>query len=78
VDVSASRDGRVLRTTARVTGVNAALTIGAVLPDGASVGTVRLDGRSVPYQVVRTARGAELRVDAGTVSGSTTLMVTLR
>jgi hypothetical protein len=61
VDVQASRTGRVLRTvvTPRLT---AALTIGALLPAGATARTVTLDGRPVAAETVKTARGTEVRV----------------
>ncbi|MQA77161.1 MAG: glycogen debranching protein [Streptosporangiales bacterium] len=64
VDVTATRTGTTLRTdvTARVP---AALTVGAVLPTGASVSSVRLDGHAVAYERVTTARGVEVRVAAG-------------
>ncbi len=53
------------------------LTIGAVLPAGAAVAEVRLDGRRHGYRVVRTARGREVRVDAGRGLGRTSLAVVL-
>jgi hypothetical protein len=37
------------------------LTIGAVLPKGATVGVVRFNGRVVTPRVVRTTRGTEVR-----------------
>jgi hypothetical protein len=54
------------------------LTLGAVLPGGAHVQSVRLDGRSVPYRVVNTARGREVLVDGGRRVGSSRLVVALR
>jgi hypothetical protein len=62
LDVSASLRRERLRTTVRLKGVSAALTVGAVLPSGASVSSVTLNGRPVPYTIVPTARGAEVRV----------------
>jgi hypothetical protein len=61
VDVSASLDGRTLRTDvwSRVD-----LTVGAVLPKGASVAEVKLDGKRVKYDLVTTTRGTEVRVHA--------------
>jgi hypothetical protein len=40
------------------------MTVGAVLPIGAKVGSVALDGRAAQYQLVTTARGTEVRVAA--------------
>jgi hypothetical protein len=54
------------------------LTIGAVLPDGARVRRARLDGRRTPFTVVTTARGREIRVEAGRADGTTRLTVKLR
>ena len=78
-DVGVSRTGRVLSTTVHTDGLQSVLlTVGAVLPDGAGVGSVRLDGHPVPYQLVHTARGTEVRVDAGLAGAETTLTITLR
>lgn len=75
-DVSASRGDRQLRTSVALDHVRAVLTIGAVLPAGKRVSSVTLNGRPVSYEVVRTARGSEVRT---TTSGATnTLVVTLR
>jgi hypothetical protein len=38
------------------------LTIGALLPTGARATSVRLQGRSVPYRAVHSARGTEVLV----------------
>lgn len=76
VDVSATSTGTQLRTTVRLTGVSAQLTVGAVLPDGSQVATVTLDGRPVAYDLVVTARGTEVHVRG--VQGPATLVVTLR
>ena len=79
VDVSAAQTGRVLRTTVHPHGLaGVALTVGAVLPDGATVRAVQLDGKAVPYQLVQTTRGTEVRVAAGTAGGEVTLMIHLR
>jgi hypothetical protein len=51
------------------------LTIGHVLPEGASPDSVRLDGHEVDYRLVETARGHEVHVEAGT-RGSHKLVVT--
>jgi len=65
VDVSASRDGRRLGTTVSVRGLGGiALTVGAVLPEGASVEQVRVNGSPATFTTVRTARGIEVRVAA--------------
>lgn len=64
VDVSASLVGKELRTTVRSKGLRATMTVGAVLPAGAKVGAVALDGRATQYQLVTTARGTEVRVAA--------------
>jgi hypothetical protein len=79
VDVTTRRADGMLRTFVHVDGLSStALTIGAVLPDGATVGSVLLNGTPVPYLVVQTARGAEVRVDAGQAGGDTTLTIVLR
>jgi len=58
--------------------VRAALTIGHVLPAGADVAGVTLDGRGVSFTTLETARGTEVVVDAGTTrSGTSTLVVRL-
>jgi hypothetical protein len=57
--------------------VGAELTLGAVLPAGAGVAGVRLDGRAVAYRVDRTARGAALTVAAGR-AGTHLLVIELR
>ncbi len=54
------------------------LTIGVVLPRGSDVRAVRLDGERVKADLVRTARGLEVRVPAGRGSGVSKLRVTLR
>jgi hypothetical protein len=77
VDVVAAQSGHVLRIEVTGTGVMARLSLGAVLPPGADVAGVRLDGRRVASRLVTTARGTELRVDAGT-SGHHTLTAELR
>jgi hypothetical protein len=78
VDVAASASARSLRTevTARVPGAD--LVIGQVLPTGASVASVTLDGRRAAYQVRRTARGNEVVADAGKHGGRSVLTITLR
>jgi hypothetical protein len=76
VDVAATRNAQQLTT--RVTrSTKWQLTIGALVPEGASVRSVTLDGHRVPHQVAQTARGTEVRVDAGNRKGTSTLVVTL-
>jgi hypothetical protein len=65
IDVAASRDGSTLRTTVTRM-VMADLAIGVVLPDGAKVRSVRLDGHGAEYSVTRTVRGNELVVNVPT------------
>ena len=74
LDVAAVHQGSVLRTTTTDHGTGAAMTIGALLPQGAGVGSVTLDGHAATYQLVQTARGTEVHVDAGT-GGTHTLVV---
>jgi hypothetical protein len=76
VNVAAHRAGQVtiVSVAARV---HARLTVGVVLPRGAGVATVRLDGRAVAYRLVSTTRGTQVLVDAG-AGGRHTLRVTLR
>jgi hypothetical protein len=64
VDVTASLVGKELRTAVRSKGLRATMTVGAVLPAGAKVRAVALDGRATQYQLVTTARGTEVRVAA--------------
>ncbi|MEV5965134.1 glycogen debranching protein [Kribbella sp. NPDC051952] len=75
IDVSARLAGKELRTDVKVKGVGATVTVGAVLPTGAKVKSVTIDGRSASYKLVSTTRGVEVRVPArGT---STALKITL-
>jgi hypothetical protein len=77
VDVSAERGGSTLATTVTRQGsVN--LLIGHVLPDGASVSRVTLDGEPAEYEVRSTARGDEVVVSAGAGTGTSELVVHLR
>jgi len=78
-----SVDVRAERTSHRLTTLvhqdrSWRLTVGAVLPAGATVASVRLDGHRSPYDVVRTARGREVLVSAGSGTGTTRLAVALR
>jgi hypothetical protein len=75
-DVTAWASGTQLRTDVKVRGPRLALTIGAVLPAGASVKSVSLDGHGTAYQLVNTTRGTEVHVSAN--GGSTSsLRITL-
>jgi hypothetical protein len=62
IDVAASRRNGLLTTTVH-RAVHAALTIGAVLPAGKHVSSVKLNGNPVSYHVVHTARGREVLVN---------------
>jgi len=77
LNVAADATDRSLTT--RTSGsVAAALTLGQVLPDTATVDTVSLDGAVAAYRIVPTARGRELRVTAGNAASPHVLSVTLR
>ncbi len=75
-DVVASASARSLRTevTTRLPGTR--LLIGQVLPEGAKVASVTLDGRAAAYRLRRTARGTEIVADAH--GGRAVLAVALR
>jgi hypothetical protein len=77
VDVLATRSARRLRTVVRQTG-RWRLAVGAVLPRGAEVRSVRVDGRPAGYRVQTTARGRVLVADGGARRGTTHLVVRLR
>jgi hypothetical protein len=77
VNVSATRHSGRLRTVVRQTGAWR-LTLGAMLPSGAHVTAVRLDGRRVGHHVVTSARGREVVVDAGSSRGVSDLTVRYR
>ncbi len=74
VNVSASRSAGTLTTSVTRHGA-VRLTVGAVLPAGTSVAAVTLNGSPATYQVVSTARGTEVRVDAGGGSSTARLVV---
>jgi hypothetical protein len=76
LDVRATHRGNVLSVTVDAA-VRARLTLGAVLPDGARVASVTLDGRRADARRVTTVRGDQLVVNARS-SGKHTLVVTLR
>ena len=76
VDVAAERDASTLSTSVkRYMPVD--LLIGHVLPPGTHVSAVTLDGVPAAYEVRSTAHGEEVVVDVGTVTGTSTLVVTL-
>jgi hypothetical protein len=64
IDVSAERRGRTYVTEVRRRD-DLRLTVGAVVPPGSKVRSVTLDGDRVRPNLVRTARGLEVRVGAG-------------
>jgi hypothetical protein len=74
LDVRASHRGTVLSVTVNAA-VHARLTLGTVLPDGAKIASVTLDGCRAAARRVPTARGDELVTTTG--SGRHTLRVTL-
>jgi hypothetical protein len=66
-----------LRTTVTGGPAGTSLLIGQVLPAGAKVATVTLDGRPVAATVRQTARGTEVVAEAGSRGGTSTLVITL-
>jgi hypothetical protein len=76
VDVTAARAGRTMLVSVRAR-LRADLTLGAIVPAGAQVAGVRLDGRAAAYRILATSRGSEVRVAAGT-GGGHSLEVLLR
>jgi hypothetical protein len=75
VDVKASRKGNTLSTWVDLDRLRTGLTVGAVLPAGKEPGRVKFNGKSVDFEVVRTARGTEVRAD---VRGDGTFEVSFR
>jgi len=64
-DVAATRAGTRYTTTTDTRGAPVrTYRIGHTLPRGATVGSVQLDGRTVPYETRTTNRGLEVRVPA--------------
>ena len=76
IDVRAVRDGSRYVTTV-LRNAKVSLTIGAVVPAGSTLQSVRLDGHLVRYRLVATARGLEVRVAAGDGRGLSRLVVEL-
>ena len=66
VSVTARRTRATLRTVVTLDRVGTTLTIGHVLPKGADVRRVRLDGERVDWSILATARGRELVTDTST------------
>jgi hypothetical protein len=64
IDVRAAHNGHRYITEV-VSRVRAHLTVGQVLPRGAAIGSVRLDGRATTFTVQNTNRGREVLVSAG-------------
>ncbi len=77
VNVTALRGNGRLETIVRQSRHDR-LTIGALLPTGKHVRSVRLDGHKATYRVVSTARGREVRVNGGKGLGVTDLVVRFR
>jgi len=75
VDVTATVSGNTIQVEVDAR-LACHLTIGAVLPAGATVASVGLDGHPVGYRLVPTARGTEVVVDAS-APGHHTLVVEL-
>jgi hypothetical protein len=75
VDVEATASASQLRTAVTLNRAGTALTIGHVLPAGATVQQVTLDGGETPWHIVPTARGRELVTE--TTGGTHELVVTL-
>ena len=82
VDVAVRRKGtsagRTNYTTIVTRHGRVGLTIGAVLPAGAKIGSATLDGRRVRIRTVRTSRGQEARVAVRAGRGTSVLVVTTR
>jgi hypothetical protein len=76
LDVRATHDGKVLSVTVNAA-VSCRLAVGVVVPGGAKVASVTLDGHATDARRVPTARGDELVVQARS-PGRHTLVVTLR
>jgi hypothetical protein len=74
-DVAATRRGDTYRTTVDAALPLARLEVGHVLPAGASVRAVRLDGRRVEARTERTARGLEVTVEVPRPGGEHRLEV---
>ncbi|MDQ0989319.1 hypothetical protein [Streptomyces sp. V3I7] len=78
VDVRARHEGRKYSTEVTRDRLKADLVIGHVVPTGAEIGSVTLDGHPVAYRTVATARGQEVVASAPSGERRTTLVVTLK
>ncbi|MFG1605065.1 hypothetical protein [Actinoplanes sp. NPDC049265] len=76
VDVRAAARNNAL-TVAVDAAVRARLTLGVVLPPGATAASATLDGRRAPFRLLATSRGTELHTAAGNTGGRHTLTVDL-
>jgi hypothetical protein len=76
IDVTAAHRGKTYVTEVRRRD-DLRLTIGAVVPPGSKIRSVMLDGERVRYDLVRTARGLEVRAAAGNGDGRSRLVVRL-
>jgi len=74
--VTATRAAGTITVSVRAA-LRAELTLGAVLPAGATVAGVLLDGRPAAYRLRSTARGSAVLLAAGT-GGQHALAVVLR
>jgi hypothetical protein len=70
---SASRAGKKYTTTATAP-AGWTLTLGHTLPAGATVASVTLDGRSVPWSFTDTIRGREVYVTTSTGASHTVVI----
>ncbi|SCK56509.1 hypothetical protein [Streptomyces sp. WMMB 322] len=77
IDVRARRAGKTLTTDVTRDQLDAKLSIGHVLPSGAEVESVTLNGRPVPHEVVSTGRGKEVVATAPRGDERATLVVRL-
>jgi hypothetical protein len=76
LDVSARLAGKALSTDVTAKGVSAALTVGAVLPSGAKVAGVTVNGHAASYQLVSTTRGTQVQVPGR--GAHTAVVITLK
>jgi hypothetical protein len=78
IDVTAHAGPDTLRTVVTGRTPGSALLIGQVLPAGAEVASVTLNGRRVTHTTRQTARGTEVVTEAGSRPGTAALVITLR
>jgi hypothetical protein len=77
IDVTAQATSRTLRTTV-TNRTRADLSIGQILPAGAEIASVTLNGRRVPHTINQTPRGREVLTTAESHPLISVLTVTLR